>query len=126
MKAGLIYEELAMLLIREAQQLYMDDDDLEIRISNNVFAIDSTTINLYLSTFYWAIFRSTKAGVKLHTQIDLKTAIPKFILFTNAIVHDVNTLDVIHFESNSFYVMDRGYVDYKIHLCGAFFVTRTK
>ena len=129
-RSYLIYEKLAMLLIKEAQLLYIDDDDLEIRISNNVFAIDSTTIDLCLSSFYWAIFRSTKAGIKLHTQIDLKTAIPKFILFTNAIVHDVNALDVIHFESNSFYVMDRGYVDYKrlykIHLCGAFFVTRTK
>ena len=128
-RSYLIYEKLAMLLIKEAQLLYIDDD-LEIRISNNVFAIDSTTIDLCLSSFYWAIFRSTKAGIKLHTQIDLKTAIPKFILFTNAIVHDVNALDVIHFESNSFYVMDRGYVDYKrlykIHLCGAFFVTRTK
>ncbi len=129
-RSYLIYEELAMLLIKEAQQLYIGDDDLEIRISNDVFAIDSTTIDLCLSSFYWAIFRSTKAGIKLHTQIDLKTAIPKFILFSNANVHDVNALDVIHFESNSFYVMDRGYVDYKrlykIHLCGAFFVTRTK
>ena len=129
-RSYLIYEELAMLLIKEAQQLYIDDNDLEIKISSNVFAIDATTIDLCLSSFYWAIFRSTKAGIKLHTQIDLKTAIPKFILFTNAIVHDVNALDIIHFESNSFYVMDRGYVDYrrlyKIHLCGAFFVTRTK
>ena len=129
-RSYLIYEELAMLLIKEAQQLYIDDDDLEIRITNDVFAIDSTTIDLCLSSFYWAIFRSTKAGIKLHTQIDLKTAIPKFILFSNANVHDVNALDVIYFESNSFYVMDRGYVDYKrlykIHLCGAFFVTRTK
>jgi len=125
-----IYEELAMSLITEAQKLYANDDDLEVKITNNVFAIDATTIDLCLSSFYWAVFRSTKAGIKLHTQIDLKTSIPKFILFTNAIVHDVNALDVVHFESNSFYVMDRGYVDYKrlykIHLCGAFFVTRTK
>jgi Transposase DDE domain/Domain of unknown function (DUF4372) len=129
-RSYLIYEDLAMMLIKEAQQLFIGEDDLEITITNNVFAIDATTIDLCLSSFYWAIFRSTKAGIKLHTQIDLKTSIPKFILFTNAIVHDVNALDVIYFESNSFYVMDRGYVEYKrlyrIHLCGAFFVTRTK
>lgn len=129
-RSYLIYEELAMSLITEAQQLYANDNDLEVKITNNVFAIDATTIDLCLSSFYWAVFRSTKAGIKLHTQIDLKTSIPKFILFTNAIVHDVNALDVVHFESNSFYVMDRGYIDYKrlykIHLSGAFFVTRAK
>ena len=125
-----IYQDLAMLLIKEAKQLYINDDDLEVALKGNVFAIDATTIDLCLSTFYWASFRSTKAGIKLHTQIDLKTSIPAFILFTNATVHDVNVLDVINFESNSFYIMDRGYVDYKrlykIHLCGAFFVTRAK
>jgi hypothetical protein len=119
-----------MLLIKEAKQLYIKDDDLEVTLKNNVFAIDATTIDLCLTSFHWATFRSTKAGIKLHTQIDLKTAIPEFILFTNATVHDVNALDVIHFEANSFYIMDRGYVDYKrlykIHLCGAFFVTRAK
>ncbi len=95
-----------------------------------MFAIDATTIDLCLSAFYWATFRSTKGGIKLHTQIDLKTSIPEFILFSTASVHDVNVLDVIRFESNSFYIMDRGYVDYrrlyKIHTCDAFFVTRAK
>ena len=126
----LIYEELAMLLIAQAKQLYLNDDELEITLKENVFAIDATTIDLCLSTFYWATFRSTKAGIKLHTQLDLKTSIPEFILFSNASVHDVNVLDVISFEANSFYIMDRGYVDYKrlykIHLCDAFFVTRAK
>jgi hypothetical protein len=126
----LIYEELAMLLIKEAKQLYIDDDDLEVSLKGNVFAIDATTIDLCLSAFYWATFRSTKGGIKLHTQLDLKTSIPEFILFSNAAVHDVNVLDVITFEANSFYIMDRGYVDYrrlyKIHLCDAFFVTRAK
>jgi len=79
---------------------------------------------------FWATFRTTKTGIKLHTQIDLKTAIPEFILFSNASVHDVNALDFISFEANSFYIMDKGYVDYKrlyrIHLCNAFFVTRPK
>ena len=125
-----IYEDLAMLLIKEAKQLYLLDDDLEVSLKGNVFAIDSTTIDLCLSAFYWATFRSTKGGIKLHTQIDLKTSIPEFILFSTASVHDVNVLDVIHFETNSFYIMDRGYVDYrrlyKIHTCGAFFITRSK
>ena len=129
-RSYLIYEELAMLLIKEAKQLYSDDDDLLVKIKNNVFAIDATTIDLCLSTFYWATFRTTKAGIKLHTQIDLKTSIPEFILFSNASVHDVNVLDIIHFEHSSFYIMDRGYVDYKrlykINLCGAYFVTRAK
>jgi hypothetical protein len=129
-RSYLIYQELAMSLIKEAKQLYLGDDNLEISLKGNVFAIDATTIDLCLSTFYWAAFRSTKGGIKLHTQIDLKTSIPEFILFSNASVHDVNVLDAIPFEANSFYIMDRGYVDYKrlyrIHLCGAFFVTRAK
>jgi hypothetical protein len=125
-----IYEDLAMLLIKEAKQLYKLDDDLEVSLKGNVFAIDATTIDLCLSAFCWATFRSTKGGIKLHTQLDLKTSIPEFILFSTASVHDVNVLDVIHFEPNSFYIMDRGYVDYKrlykIHTSGAFFVTRAK
>jgi len=125
-----IYEELAILLIKEAKQLYLNNDELEVQLKGNVFAIDSTTIDLCLSTFYWATFRTTKGGIKLHTQMDLKTSIPEFILFSTASVHDINVLDVITFETNSFYIMDRGYVDYKrlykIHLCGAFFVTRAK
>jgi hypothetical protein len=125
-----IYEDLAMLLIKEAKQLYELDDDLEVSLKGNVFAIDATTIDLCLSAFCWATFRSTKGGIKLHTQLDLKTSISEFILFSTASVHDVNVLDVIHFEPNSFYIMDRGYVDckrlYKIHTYGAFFVTRAK
>jgi hypothetical protein len=126
----LIYEELAMLLISRAKKLYLSDNELEVKLKSNVFAIDSTTIDLCLNTFYWATFRSTKGGIKLHTQLNLKTSIPEFILFSTASVHDLNLLDVISFEANSFYVMDRGYVDYKrlykIHQCDAFFVTRCK
>jgi len=129
-RSYLIYEELAMLFIKRAKQLYLNDNDLEVKLKNNVFAIDSTTIDLCLSTFYWATFRSTKGGIKLHTQLDIKTSIPEFILFSTASVHDLNILDVISFEANSFYIMDRGYVDYKrlykIHQCDAFFVTRCK
>ena len=93
--------------------MYLGDNDLEVELENNVFAIDATTIDLCLSTFYWATFRSTKGGIKLHTQLDLKTSIPEFIYFSTASVHDVNALDFISFEANSFYIMDRGYVDYK-------------
>lgn len=125
-----IYQDLAMLLIKEAKQLYLGGSDLEVSLSNNVFAIDATTIDLCLSTFYWATFRTTKGGIKLHTQLDLKTSIPEFILFSTASLHDVNALDFISFEANSFYVMDRGYVDYKrlfrVNQCNAFYITRAK
>jgi hypothetical protein len=129
-RSYLIYYDLAMLLIKQAKRLYLDSSDLEIELDNNVFAIDATTIDLCLSTFYWATFRSTKGGIKLHTQLDLKTSIPEFIYFSTASVHDVNALDFISFEANSFYIMDRGYVDYKrlykIDCCEAFYITRAK
>jgi len=129
-RPSMIYHDLAMLLIKQAKQLYLGTSDLEIALENNVFAIDATTIDLCLSTFHWATFRSTKGAIKLHTQLDLKTAIPEFIHFSTASVHEVNALDVICFEPHSFYVMDRGYVDYKrlynINCCQAFFITRAK
>ena len=129
-RSCLIYFDLTMLLIKQAKQLYLGDNDLEIALENNVFAIDATTIDLCLSTFYWATFRSTKGGIRLHTQLDLKTAIPEFIYFSAASVHELNALDLISFEANSFYVMDRGYVDlkrlYRIHTCKAFYITRIK
>jgi hypothetical protein len=125
-----IYFDLAMLLIQQAKELYQVKDDLDISIDNNVFAIDATTIDLCLSTFFWATFRGAKAGIKLHTQLDLRTAIPEFIHITPASVHEVHALDVIRFEADSFYVVDRGYVDlkrlYKIHKKEAFFITRAK
>jgi Domain of unknown function (DUF4372)/Transposase DDE domain len=125
-----IYEELAMMLIKEANQLCIKDNFLEIEFEGNVFALDATTIDLCLSTFYWASFRKAKGGIKLHTQLDLKTSIPQFILFSTASVHDVNLLDTIDFESNSFYIMDKGYIDYQrlymINQSDAFFVTRAK
>jgi hypothetical protein len=89
-----IYEDLAMQLIQQAKQLYRGDNDLDVQLKNNVFAIDATTIDLCLSTFYWAIFSATKAGIKLHTQLNLKTSIPEFILFTKETVNDVNVLDL--------------------------------
>ena len=76
----------------------MENDALYVHFKGNVFAIDAPTIDMCLSTFYWASFRSTKAGIKLHTQLDLKTAIPEFVLFSNTYLYDVNALDFISFE----------------------------
>lgn len=129
-RSHLIYQQLAMLLIKEAKHLYVGESDLEVELKNNVFAIDATTIDLCLTTFHWACFRSTKSGIKLHTQLDLKTSIPEFIFFSNASLHEVNVLDVMSFEADSFYVLDKGYIDfrrfYRIHLASAFFITRAK
>ncbi|MGH2644130.1 MAG: transposase [Chitinophagaceae bacterium] len=103
---------------------------MAIELRGNVFAIDATTIDLCLSAFWWATFLTTKSGIKLHTQLDIKTSILEFIFFSNPSVHNVNTLDYSCFESGSFYIMDRGYVGYKPlyknHQCDAFFVTRAK
>jgi hypothetical protein len=129
-RSSLIYFDLAMLLIKQAKQLYVGDSDLDVNLKEDVFAIDATTIDLCLSTFCWATFRKTKGGVKLHMQLDLKTSIPEFIYFSTASVHEVNALELINFQPNSIYVMDRGYVDYKrlykIHDRDAFFITRAK
>ncbi len=124
-----IYADYAMVLITEAKALYVDHHG-EIELSNQVFAIDATVIDLCLSVFSWAKFRSTKAAVKLHTQLNVKTAIPEFIHITTGKVHEVNVLDIISFQRDSFYVLDRGYTDFKrlfhIHQCGAFFIIRAK
>ena len=96
----------------------------------SVYALDSTTIDLCLSLFEWAPFRSTKAAIKLHTLLDLRGAIPAFIHISDGKLHDVNVLDILPVEAGAFYVMDRGYVDferlYAMHQAGAFFVTRAK
>lgn len=125
-----IYHDLAMLLIKEAKQLYLNDSDLEVEIKNPVFAIDATTIDVCLSAFWWAKFRTTKGGIKMHTQLDLKTSIPEFIHITAAAVHEVNVMDLITYLPDSFYVVDRGYTDFqrlnRIHQANAFFVIRAK
>lgn len=125
-----IYADLAMLLIEEAKSLYINDSDLEVALTNNVFAIDATVIDVCLSAFYWAKFRSTKGGIKIHVQLDLKTAIPEFIHITPAAIHEVNILDSIRYQADSFYVLDRGYTDfqrlYHIHRADAFFIIRAK
>jgi hypothetical protein len=125
-----LYQDLALLLIAQAKVMYAGKNQLSVNISNHVYAIDATTIDLCLSVFYWATFRSTKAGIKLHTMLDLKTSIPEWVVFSAAVVNDVNALDAMTFVANSIYILDRGYVDlkrlYKIHLCDAFFITRAK
>lgn len=101
-----------------------------LELDASVYALDSTTIDLCLSLFEWAPFRSTKAAIKLHTLLDLRGAIPAFIHISDGKVHDVNVLDILPVEAGAFYVMDRGYVDferlYAMHQAGAFFVTRAK
>jgi IS4 transposase len=125
-----IYQDFALLLIDKAKVLYQYDDQLEIEIKSNVFIIDSTTIDLCLSLYPWAKFRRTKAAVKLHTKMDAKTSIPDFIHISDGKMHDVNVLDMIAIQDGSFYVMDRGYLDfvrlYRIHLAGAYFIIRAK
>jgi IS4 transposase len=124
-----IYADMAQVLIRKARRLYAKDVALP-EIDQIVYALDSTTIDLCMSLFPWADFRSTKAGVKMHTLMDLRGSIPVFISITDANVHDVNILDRIVFEPGSIYLVDRGYVDYGrlygIEKARAFFVTRAK
>ena len=124
-----LWSDVAALLIRRARKLYRNDD-LELELTNTVYALDATTIDLCLSLFDWAPFRSTKAAVKLHTLLDLRGAIPAFIHISDGKLGDVNVLDILPIEAGAFYVMDRGYLDfarlYKLHQAGAFFVTRAK
>jgi hypothetical protein len=125
-----IWSDLAALLIRRARKLYASESALGVELDNTVYALDSSTIDLCLSLFAWAPFRSTKAAIKLHTLLDLRGAIPAFIHISDGKLHDVNVLDMLAFEAGAFYVMDRGYVDfarlYALHQAGAFFVTRAK
>ena len=124
-----IWSDLAAVLIRRARKLYASDA-LDVGLDNTVYALDSSTVDLCLSLFDWAPFRSTKAAIKLHTLLDLRGAIPAFIHISDGKLHDVNVLDMLTFEAGAFYVMDRGYVDferlYALHQAGAFFVTRAK
>ena len=124
-----IYHALAMRLIQRARSLYAKDA-LNIDLDATVYALDATTIDLCLSLFDWAPFRTTKAAVKMHTLLDLRGSIPAFIHISDGKMHEVNVLDFLHVEPGAFYVMDRGYLDfarlYKMHQAGAFFVTRAK
>ena len=124
-----IWEDLAKSLMRKARPLYADED-LGLDLDNTIYALDSTTIDLTLTLFPWADFRQTKAGIKMHTQIDLRGPIPTCIHITGARQHDVGWLDSLFFEAGAFYLMDRAYMDFErlalIAKAGAFFVTRAK
>ena len=124
-----IFADFAQILISIARPLYAEEP-MGMEFDSTLYALDSTTIDLCLSLFPWAKFRSTKAAVKMHTLIDLRGNIPTFIRITNGKVHDVNILDELLIEAGAFYVMDRGYVDlerlYLFTVELAFFITRTK
>jgi len=122
-----IFEEFAFHMVSIAQSKRITK---EFELHGRFYAIDSTTIDLCMSVFRWAEFRSTKSGIKVHTQIDIATEIPVFYRITNAKVHDVNSMDWFTYEALACYVFDRGYFDltrlYKIHVFGAFFIIREK
>ena len=124
-----IYADFAQVLIHQARKLYQHED-FGIELDQTVYALDASTIDLCLSLFPWARFRETKSAVKLHTLLDLRGPIPAFIEITDGKVHDVNILDILATEPGSFYVMDRGYLDfqrlYTLHQTSAFFVIRAK
>ncbi|MBA3034018.1 MAG: IS4 family transposase [Rhodocyclaceae bacterium] len=124
-----IHAEFAQRLIVQARKLYIGES-LGFELENTAYALDSTTIDLCLSVFPWAPFRTTKAAVKMHTLLDLRGNIPSFIHISDGKLHDVNVLDVLVPEAGAIYVMDRGYLDFErlhaMHLAQAFFVTRAK
>lgn len=124
-----LWEDLAKSLITRARKLYQGES-LGLDLENAVYALDSSTIDLTMSVFPWAKFRSTKSGIKLHTQLDLRGPIPVCIYISDANVNDIKWLDELIFEPGAIYIMDRGYVDwarlYQIAISGAFFVIRAK
>jgi hypothetical protein len=124
-----IYGDFAQVLIHMARELYIEEE-FAVELDQTVYALDSTTIELCLSLFPWAKFRKHKAGIKLHTLLDLRGNIPTFIRITEALLHDVNILDALVLEAGAFYIMDRGYLDfgrlYIFHQSLALFITRAK
>lgn len=124
-----IYQDFALHLIGEARSLYAGDA-LAIELEATVYALDTTTIDLCLALFPWAKFRQAKAAVKLHTLLDLRGNIPSFIHISDGKMHEVNVMDILPVEAGSFYIMDRGFIDfarlYTMHQAQAFFVIRAK
>src|SRR6476661_3847076 len=124
-----IYADFAQSLIAIARRLYAEDS-FGVDLKNTVYALDASTIDLCLSVFAWAPFRSTKAAIKLHTLLDLRGNIPSFLHVSDGKLHDVNVLDLLLPEPGAFYIMDRGYIDfqrlYRLHEAKSFFVTRAK
>jgi len=124
-----IYAEQAQRLITQARALYVDEP-FGVDLSDTVYALDTTTIDLCLSVFPWAPFRTTKAAIKLHTLLDLRGNIPSFIHISDGKLHEVNVLDQLLPEPGAFYIMDRGFLDFerlhRFHTAGSFFVIRAK
>jgi hypothetical protein len=124
-----IFSDFANVLIAQATELYAGEE-FGVQLKEAAYALDSTTIDLCLALFPWAKFRRAKAAVKLHTLLTLRGNFPAVIIVTPGSVHDVNILDELRFEPGAFYIMDRAYLDYsrlhRLHLSGAFFVTRAK
>lgn len=124
-----IYADFAQSLIAIARRLYAAEP-FGVDLTNTVYALDASTVDLCLSVFPWAPFRSTKAAVKLHTLLDLRGNIPSFLHISDGKLHDVNVLDLLLPEPGAFYIMDRGYIDfdrlYQLHEAKSFFVTRAK
>jgi len=125
-----IFEQFAYDLISKAREYCITDSDFNLSITGNVYAFDASVIDLCLNVFWWAKFRKNKGAIKLHTLYDVKTSIPTFIHITTGSVHDVHGLDALVYEQDGYYILDRGYVDFKrlyiIHQQKAFFVTRAK
>jgi hypothetical protein len=125
-----IYQEFAYAMIEEARQLSQPKNDFILDIQEPVYAFDSSVVDLCLNVFWWAAFRTTKAAVKIHTLLDVKTSIPCFVHITDGATHDVHGLDELQYEPKGFYILDRGYIDFerlfKINKTGAFFVIRAK
>ncbi len=125
-----IFQDFGLKLIEEAKKLYEGDNQLDLNLQGRVFALDSTTVDLCLEVFLWAPFRSTKAAVKIHTLLDLKTSIPEFIFISEGNVHDVKIMDLLPIQKGSYYVMDKAYVDFErlfsIRQERAYFVVRAK
>ncbi len=125
-----IFEMYAYELIAEAQKVCLSHVGFDKSITGNVYAFDSTTIDLCLNVFWWATFRRAKGAIKLHTLLDIRTAIPVFMHITPASVHDVNGLDFINYEQGGYYILDRGYIDFDrmatIDKHDSYFVIRSK
>ena len=124
-----IYEEFAWYMIDQARRINVSDD-FAVKVDGNIYAFDSTTIDLCLNVFWWAEFRKNKGGIKVHTLYNVKTQIPSFIHITTASVNDIQAMDQIPYEKGSYYIFDRGYNDFdrlfQINLLQAWFIVRAK